>query len=165
MVEIEFNYNQRITNIQSKLNEPFQNVINKYNQKSLLEPNSVCFLLNGKPINPNESVESHMSHLDKENKKMKILVTMIEKDDEDKVPAITKSKDIICPKCKEPCRIKTENYKTKLFECINGHVTEDIKFMDFDNTQKVDESQIICDKCKFKNKGNCPDDEFFICLT
>jgi len=134
-------------------------------QKSLLAPGSVNFLANGKVINPNEPVESHMSNLNKENKKMRIIVTTVEKDDPDKKEVLAKSKDIICPKCKEPCRIKTENYKIKLFEYINGHITEDIKFIDFDNTQKINESEIICNNCKFKNKGNCPADEFYRCLN
>ena len=165
MVEIEFDFNQVMTNIQAKLDDPFQDAINKFMQKSLLDPGSVNFLANGKIINPNEPVESHMSNLNKENKKMRIIVTTVEKDDPDKKEVLAKSKDIICPKCKEPCRIKTENYKIKLFECINGHITEDIKFIDFDNTQKINESEIICNNCKFKNKGNCPADEFYRCLN
>ena len=90
---------------------------------------------------------------------------MIEKDDQNQEQAIVKSKDIICPQCKESCRITIENYKIQLFECINGHITEDIKFIDFANTQNVNESQIIHGKCNFKNKGNCPGDEFFRCLA
>ena len=66
--------------------------------------------------------------------------------------------------CKEPCRIKTDNYKIKLYDCINGHETSNIKITEFENTQKINESQIICDICKFKNKGNCPKDGFFRCL-
>ena len=165
MVEIEFDFNQAITNIQAKLDDPFKDVINKFMQKSLLEPGSVNFLVNGKVINPNESVESHMSNFNKENKKMKIIVTMAVNDNSNKEQVIAKSKDIICQNCKEPCRIKTENYKIKLFECINGHIIEDIKFIDFDNTQKINESEIICNNCKFKNKGNCPADEFYRCLN
>ena len=84
MVEIEFNFNQAITNIQAKLDDPFQNVINKFMQKSLLKPGSVNFLANGKVINPNESVENHMSNLNKESKKMKIIVTTVEKVDRNK---------------------------------------------------------------------------------
>ena len=76
MVEIKFDFNQAITNIQAKLDDPFKDVIGKFMQKSLLEPGSVNFLVNGKVINPNESVESHMSNFNKENKKMKIIVTM-----------------------------------------------------------------------------------------
>ena len=114
MVEIEFNFNQMITNIQAKLDVPFQDVINKFMQKSLLEPGSVNFLANGKVINPNESVESHMSNLNKQNKKMKIFVTMVVNDEQNKGQVIVKSKDIICPQCQEPCRITIENYKIKL---------------------------------------------------
>ena len=165
MVEIEFDFNQVKTNIQAKLNDPFQYVINKFMQKSLLQPGSVSFLVNGKVINPNGSVESHMSNLNKQNKKMNIIVTMIENEDPNKQQNIVKSKDIICPQCKQPCSIITEDYKIKLYECINGHTTEDIKFIDFENTQMINESEIKCDKCKFKNKGNCPGDEFFRCLT
>ena len=88
MVEIEFNFNQAITNIQAKLDDLFQDVIDKFMQKSLLQPGWVNFLVNGKVINPNESVESHMSNLNKENKKMKIIVTMVEKDNSNKEQVI-----------------------------------------------------------------------------
>ena len=117
MVEIEFDFNKAITNIQAKLDDPFKDVINKF-KKSLLEPGSVNFLVNGKVINPNESVESHMSNFNKEKKKMKIIVTMAVNDNSNKEQVIAKSKDIICQNCKEPCRIKTENYKIKLFDYI-----------------------------------------------
>ena len=43
MVEIEFNLNQVITYIQAKLDDAFQDVINKFMQKSLIEPDSVNF--------------------------------------------------------------------------------------------------------------------------
>ena len=102
MVEIDFNFNQLITNIQAQLNDPFKDIINKFMQKSLLQPGSVNFLANGKVINPNESVESHMNNLNKENKMMKILVTMAQNNEQNKEPVLVKSKDIICPECKEP---------------------------------------------------------------
>ena len=57
-----------------------------------------------------------------------------------------------------------ENYKIKLYDCINGHITSNIKIKDFENTQKINESEIICNIYKFKNKGNCQKDEFFYCL-
>jgi len=155
MVEIEFDFNQAITNIKANLDDPIQDVINKFMQNSLLEPGSVNFLANGKVINPNEPVESHMSNLNKQNKKMKIFVTMAINDDQNKEQAIVKSKDIICPQCEEPCRITTENYKIKLYECVNGHNNKNITFEDFDKTQKINESQIVCNNCKLKNKGNC----------
>ena len=54
MVEIEFNFNQVITNVQAKLDDPFQDVINKFMQKSLLDPGSVNFLANGRVIRNND---------------------------------------------------------------------------------------------------------------
>ena len=71
---------------------------------------------------------------------------------------------MLYPKCKEPCWINLDEYHLKLFECINKHSTG-IKIKDFPETQKINTSKIICDKCHIKNKGNCPNDEFYKCLT
>ena len=163
MIEIEFDLNQSITIIQANLKDSFQIVIDKYLQKSLLNPVNIYFLANGKQINPSESVESYMSDLNKQNKKLNILVQILEGDNKEQV--IITSKNIICPECKEPCRISFDNYKIKLYECDDGHITEDINIKDFENTQKINESKIICDKCKIKNKGNCQENDFFKCIT
>ena len=48
MIEVEFNYNQQIIVIQEQLDEPFKNAINKFLQKSLLDPNNVFFFANGR---------------------------------------------------------------------------------------------------------------------
>ena len=42
-MEIEFNYNQIITVIQANLIDKFKDVINKYTQKALLDPDNLCF--------------------------------------------------------------------------------------------------------------------------
>ena len=136
MVDIEFNYNQSITLIQARLDEPFQDAINRYIQKSLLDPSSVYFFANAQ-INPANTVESQMNDLDKSNKKMFVQVHLLERDDQDKGQVVTNSKDIICPTCKEPCRITFDNFKIKLSECVNGHDTSDIKLIDFPDTQKI----------------------------
>ena len=161
MVEIEFNFNQIITKIKANLNEPFKNVIDKFLQKAYKERGTLCFLGNGKIINENESIESQMNTDDKNNKKMNILVEPLLNDDND--IKIIKSLDTICPECKESCRLKIENYKITLFECPNKHIINDIKFIDFNDTQKINESNIICNKCKIKNKGNTT--EFYKSLT
>ena len=162
MVEIEFDCNQQIIVIQAKLDEPFKNVINKYLQKSLLDSNNVFFIANGRQINPEEKVENQISSNNKENKKVKILVQLIEKTTI--VQEFAKSKDIICPHCYEPCRIKTDNFQISLFGCINNHTTN-LKIKDFVNSQKINISAIKCENCKIKNKANCPNNEFYKCLT
>ena len=163
MVEVQFELDQIKTTINGKLEEPFQNIINRYLNKTLQEPGSLYFISKGKPMNANESIGNQMNEQEKKDKRIIIYVMLIEK--ENKNDIIIKSKDIICNECKEPCRIKFENYKIKLYECPNGHIQDNIKFINFDNTQNINISKIICNKCPYKNKGNCPNDEFYRCLT
>ena len=164
MVDIDFNLNQSHIVIQANLADKFQDVVNKYFQKTLLNPASVAFVVNGKPANPSTSIQSHMSKLDKDQKKMNVLVNMLESNEAEK-EVITKSEVVICPQCKEPCRIAFEDYKIKLYECPNKHERKNINIPVFADTQKVNESKIICQQCNFKNKGNCPKNEFYRCLT
>ena len=51
MINIEFDYNQEKILIQAKSNDIFRDVINKYLQKTLLNPNNTYFFANGKQIN------------------------------------------------------------------------------------------------------------------
>jgi len=164
MIQIEFEYVQEKIIIQARLDETFQKVIDRFIQKSQIQLNSVYFISNGNKINPEQSLESIMTDMDKQNQRMKVLVNKIEDKNNDK-HVIIKSKDIICPKCGELCRITLEDCKIKLFGCINNHTTNGIKLLDFPNTQKVDISKIICDKCKVNNKGDSTDHNFYKCLT
>ena len=163
MVQIEFDYYQTKTIIQGNLQDKFEDIINKFIQKSSLEHNSINFIANGNKINPEKTIESQMNQLNKTDNKMMILVVLLNEEKKEKI--LADSKDIICPKCLEPCRFKIENYKIKLYDCINNHITDNIKFMDFKNTQKVNISNITCSQCKEKNKGNSYNHEFYSCLT
>ena len=163
MVQIEFDNNKIITIIQANLEDPFQDVISKYLEKTKLSSESVSFLSNGPIINQNLTVEKLMNDSEKDNKSMKVVVKIIKEDENER--RIIKSKEIICPLCHEPCRIKLENCKVKLYDCINGHVQENINLIDFDNTQKIDLSKIVCYKCKDNNKSNTFNNEFYVCLN
>ena len=165
MVEIEFDFNQISTIIQAKLDEPLQAAVDKFIQKTSINPNSVYFLANGKQLNPEQKLEKQMTIINKNNKKMKVLVNLNVEDNADEEKVIIKSKDIICPKCLEPCRIKIDDGRIKLFDCAKNHESKNIKLSEFQATQKINISKIVCDKCKFKNKGNCPNNEFYRCLT
>ena len=163
MVQIEFDNNQMITVIQANLQDLFKDVLSKYLGKTSLSPESVVFISNGSIINPNLSVEKQMNNLNKENKTMKVLVNIMKEDDTKK--KIIKSKEIICPTCQEPCRIKLENYKIKLYDCVKGHIKENINLIDFNKTQEIDLSKITCDICKEKNKAETFNNDFYLCLT
>ena len=67
---------------------------------------------------------------------------------------IIKSKNIICPKCHEPCKIKIENYKFKLYDCVNKHITDNIRIKDFKDTQKINKSNIFCEQENDRNNDN-----------
>ena len=106
-----------------------------------------------------------MSEAEKKIKKISVLVNNIEGVEQDNQPVIVQSKEIICSECKEPCIFTIENSKIKLFNCKNNHTIKDIKFTDFNKTQKLDISKIVCGLCKNKNKGHSHNNEFYFCLS
>ena len=69
MVSIEFQFNQISTLIQANSEDHFKESIKRYLEKSSINPDSICFLSNGKNINPEQTIESQMSKLNKQNKK------------------------------------------------------------------------------------------------
>ena len=97
MVQIEFDFNQKLTTIQANLDDFFKDVINKYVQKVLINPDKVSFFANGAMIKPENKVESQMNSLNKNDNKMKVLV--ISEEEYNKSPSFIKSKEIICTKC------------------------------------------------------------------
>jgi len=163
MITIEFDFNQKITIIQANLSDPFRVPLNQFFQNASIPPNSVNFIANGLTILPEDTVDSHMSDLNKQEQKMSVLVEPVNLSNQNEVRI--QSNDIICPKCKEPCIIKIEDYHLKLFKCINGHITDGIKIDDFNKTQEINISTIVCGQCKIKNKGNTTNHEFYKCLT
>ena len=52
-----------------------------------------------------------------------------------------------------------------MYNCKNGHNIKNIKINEFENTQKIDISKIICDEHKEINKGNTHNNEFHRCIT
>ena len=141
------------------------NILNNYSKQN----RNYEILANFREINLNNEIFKDLENINKMNnikqqkKKIRVLVQIAEEGNTN-VQVISQSNNIICPRCHEPCRIKIENYQIKLFECINNH-SKNIKLKDFPNTQRINISEIICEKCRIKNKGNCPNNEFYKCLT
>ena len=161
MVEIEFNYQQNKIIIQGNFDNLFEEIANKYRDKSKLDINKIYFISNGKMINKKDRLENIMSESDKRNKRIIILVYSINSTINIENTNIKKSKDIICPKCKEICIYEIKDYKIKLYDCKNRHINEYINLNEYEN--KIDISKIKCDKCKNKNKSNTFNNEFYIC--
>ena len=163
MVEVEFNYQQNKIIIQGNLTDSFETVTKKYADKANLDINNIYFISGGRVINKEDKLEAVMSESDKRNKKMIILVYSINSTIVNENTNIKVSKDVICPICKEICKYEINDYQIILYDCKNGHITENIKLDEFKNKQIIDISQIKCDKCKNKDKSNTFNNEMYIC--
>jgi hypothetical protein len=162
MVEVEFNYQQNLINIQSNMTDIFEEIVQKYTIKSNLDINNIYFISNGKIINKKDRLENIMSESDKRNKKIIMLVCSINNTINIENTNIKISNDIICPDCKEICKYEINDYKIKLYGCKNGHINENINLNEYENKQKIDISKIKCDICKDKNKSNTYNNDFYI---
>ena len=77
MVEIEFIYKTNKSIIQCKENEILKDIIKRYRTKIMKDGDKLFFLYNGFKINEEYSFKELANNLDKENKKMIILVNDI----------------------------------------------------------------------------------------
>ena len=164
MVEIVFNHNHIETIIQANLDDSFNKIIQRYINKSQLDINNLYFISNGQILpNNGKNIMNIMNKSEQSNKKKIIFAlsknTTIINDNTNMI----KSKDIICPICKEICIYEIEDHKIKLHGCKKGHIMDNIKLDDFNNQQNINISQIICDKCKNISKSNTLNNEFYIC--
>ena len=161
MIQIVFEFESQNITIQGNVSDQFKKIINNFCQKISVDSNELELYVNGQIIDPEKTLDNYLI---KSNEGiMKVIVN--KKYKENNKDIIERSKDIICPQCKEPCRINMNNYKIKLYECSNGHINDEIKINDFLKTQDINISLIICDQCKIKNKGNTYNNEFYYCLN
>ena len=163
MAEVTFNYGGIITTIQCEENEKIEEIIKRFLIKANNSKENLVYLYNGQRINGEKTFKEQANELDKQRKKMDILVIKFE-DEQNNIKKIV-SKDIICPDCNENILIDIKNYKINLNGCKNNHTHENIILHLFEETQKIKLNDIICDICKINNKGNTYNNEFYICNT
>ena len=157
-----FEYFAQKFTIQCKGNEKMKDIINRFKSKIGLKSNNLIFLYNGTNLN----LQSTFNEEAKEDDRMTVIVQEEINPMNDSSNVVTKkSKDIICPICKETCRMRIINYKIILYKCKNGHKINNIFLEDFNKTQLINESSIICDDCNNENKGSSFKKHFFKCLT
>ena len=165
MVQIEFNYQQIPTIIQINAQERFELAVSRFTNKTGVNPNEVSFLSDGRVINLNDNIQNILSDSERQNQRKVILVIPLNSTiNMGNNNHIIQSKEIICPYCHEPCKFEIKNYRIKLFDCIKGHMLENIKLKEFNNYQKIDLAKIICDDCKKNNKGETFKNEFYRCM-
>ena len=162
-MEIKFRHNNSLVLIQCNKSDLMKDIFQKYITKTGLDINKIYFLSNGNIID-NKFYESSIKELTNENI-FDIQVYDIEMNNPEKKNKLKKSNIIVCSECKGLCRLEVKNYQIKLFGCENGHIINDISINDFNETQYIDESKIICDICKFAKKNEQYNNEFNYCNT
>ena len=158
MVETEFIYTGVKTVIQCKEDDKMKDICQKFQEKAKIDNNINIFYSYNDQVGFNEELTfgEVANSEDKRRNKMIILVNDLINDNnqnEIRNKDIMKSKNIICPKCKENIKMDIKDYKINLYECKNGHKKENILLNEFEETQNIDLNKIICDICKNNNKG------------
>ena len=165
MAEVIFNYQEDQTKVQCNINDKMSDIINKFliKTKKNEEAPDLYYSHNGTNINEELSFYEQANKLDKERKKM-IIIIIDSNEDQNKDTEIL-SKDIICPTCKEIILLNIDNFKINLSGCKKNHDIKDIKLNDFEKTQKIDISKIICEICNRVDKSKSHKNIFYICNT
>ena len=164
MSEAEFIYNGVPTIIQCKPDEKMKLICQKFKDKAKIDQNNIFYSYDGKVgLNEELTFEQTLNAEDKKRNKMSVLV--FESEFEVKEKDIIKSKNIICPECKENIKMDIIDYKINIYECKNGHKMENILLNEFEETQNIDRANIICNICNKNNKSISFNNTFYFCLT
>ena len=167
---VKFHYNGNVTIIQCKKGDKMADICQKFISKTSTEKNCIYFSYNGKAgkeFNEDLTFEQMANSIDNEKNEMAILVFDINEIKQNNIEniSIIKSKYIICPECGENVKMKFNHYKISLYGCKNKHKKNNILIDKFEETQKIDLSKIICDKCKENNMGKTFNKKFFKCIS
>ena len=131
-IKVEFQYNQGIIEIYSKIQEIMSEICKNFGKKIHKDINNIQFLYSGININMNKSLIDIINKQDKERKMMSIIAldNIFQEQSNDK--KIINANHIICPICKESALIDFENLKIKISCCKNGHISY-LLFNEFEN--------------------------------
>jgi len=160
MTTVKFNFKGNMTQIQSKSNEKMSEIINRFLIKSQAVKSNCFFIYKGSNIN--EELELSKIVDDKDKNEICILVNEIENDEKKK--DLKNSKHVICPECYESSYINIDDYKINILGCKNNHIRKDLLLEQFENSQKIDESGIVCNICRTNNKSETYENIFYFCL-
>ena len=168
MATILFIFNMQKTSISCKKEDKMKDICNIFLSRYQIDINSVYFIYNGNILNLDLTFDEQANSMDKERNEMNILVNEIQKNSYIKSytnnAIIVKSKQIICPICDEDCRISIKDYKINLYDCKNNHRTENLPLDEFNNTQFINESKIICEICTTMSKNKADNSGFYKCI-
>ena len=160
MSEITFIYNDNEIPMQCTKGEKLKDIMERLSNKIDVSKENIYGLYNGKILD--EEMKEDKIRKDENNKRIILIY------DYDKSSVVNnniiKSNEVICPRCNENCLIKIKDYKVILYNCKDNHETI-LSMNEYEETQKINLSNIKCNKCNTKNKGNTFNNEFYKCLN
>ena len=160
-VRVNFIYKGSPITVQGTSEQTMDEMCRKFEGKFGINQNDVSYLYNGNVINrDNNTFNDIVNIIDRERGEMSVVV--MKKNEENEKKEI-KFKYVLCPICKERAQIKLNNYKISIFGCKNDHHRKDMNYEDFEKTQNINESEIICDSCQEQNKYDATQNLFYIC--
>ena len=142
MSEIIFNFGGIDNVIQCQKDEKFKDICTKFKSKINAEEKDLYFMYNGTTILNEELTFNEIANSeDKLRNKMNILVNEIESGNNNNQKInnqyFVKSKNIICPECKEDIKLSINGYNLSLIGCKNRHEIDNIYFDKFEQTQMI----------------------------
>ena len=152
-MNVIFNYKSSETSIQCKDDEKLGEICKRFATKININIEDLMFICDGEILNLNDNIKGLNKKILVYNKDL----TTIKNEDR-----IIPSKDIICPECGELCLMKITHNNVQLYDCKNNHI-KNILLKDYEKSQMINESKIICDICKKNDKSKCFGNEFYIC--
>ena len=165
MAEIIFNFEGTNTIIHCNENDKIKDIIHEFLIKTQNEKNiNLLYLYNDTSINKELTFNEQANDLDKNRRKMDIIVVKTE-EETNKFKETTSKDLIICPECKENVLIDINNFKLNFHGCKNNHKNNNIILYKYEKTQQKNLNRIICDICKQYNIDKTHNNEFFICNT
>ena len=125
MAEITFTYNQNQIMVQCQEKELFKEAITKFSNKiGSIIISDFYFISCGKLIEYNQPIDIiFKKELDNKSSIQVLVCSFNERYPQQN---FNLSKEIICPKCNEPCIFEIKDYKITFSGCKNGHITKDI---------------------------------------
>ena len=165
MSKVDFKFNGGSTIIQCNDNDSMDTICNRFSEKVQIDVNKLIFSYNGKggsEFNKTLSFSGMANLEDKIKNKMTVLVYTNEVNNN--TNNIIKSKSVICPECKEISKLKINNYKATISDCKNNHINNNLSLEQFEDSQKINLSQILCHECK-TSKADTFKKQFKFCMN
>ena len=156
MVEIEIKYKDELITVKCNENDILKNILEKSYKEMLPDISSLYFLYSGNIIDINFSFSQLATKIDKERKKMNILVD----DSGQSNDKCFISPNPICGLCGQNVKIKLIDYKVVIYPCVNGHKDKILFLKDYDYFQNLFFSKKL--KCDICNEN---DIKYFYCYN